>query len=516
MGVLAESRPVNASVSGPSSRVPAVVAFVERYGLVIVVALAILVRFSTLGAKSYWEDEGMTVRLLHLGFGQMLHQVRVTQPEPPLYFALGWGWARIFGFGEVAVRSLPAAFGVLTIPVAYGAARRLIGRRGALVTAALLAVNPFLVWYSQDGRTYALFVLLAAISLWCVARALERPDSWVLAAWVLTCPLMMEAHYFAVFVIAAEAPWLLAAVLKRRTGRAAWLLVFVTLTVAAIVFAASHSHTGPTALLSYGGTATLPYRMVVVPAMFLVGFEPPDVPVFAAAAACLVAVPLAALIRTGSYKRRGVAVAGSVGAGAIVLALGAALIGHDYINPRNLIAAVVPLWIVIGAGVAASRWGPLSAISLGVLSFVVLALTAWTPKYHYQDWRAVAAAMGASNRPRAVLISPDGAGGDALAVYLRRGLTPIAKSSHPWVSEVDVIATVWRYETNLGNPPPPAPRGIPAAPLGFRLAGLRRHSTFTLIRFVSSRPVRFERTFDRLAQFTGARVLTDFEPGAAR
>src|SRR5581483_7964581 len=149
-----------------------------------------------------------TVRLLHLGFGQMLHGVRTTQPEPPLYFVLAWVWTRAFGFGEAALRSLSAAFGVLTIPLAYGAARRLISRPAALITAALLAVNPFLVWYSQDARSYALFALLGAASLWCLARALERPDAWVLIAWVVCCPLMMEAHYFAVFLIAAEAPWL--------------------------------------------------------------------------------------------------------------------------------------------------------------------------------------------------------------------------------------------------------------------------------------------------------------------
>ena len=45
----------------------------------------------------------------------------------------------------------------------------------ALVAAAIVAVNPMLVWFSQEARAYALLALLAALAALLWLRALERP-----------------------------------------------------------------------------------------------------------------------------------------------------------------------------------------------------------------------------------------------------------------------------------------------------------------------------------------------------
>ena len=69
------------------------------------------------------------------------------------------------------------------MPVAWAIGRELAGRRAALVAAALVAVNPLFVWYSQEARAYALFVLMAAVAMLCFLRA-EReptPPAWRLS-----------------------------------------------------------------------------------------------------------------------------------------------------------------------------------------------------------------------------------------------------------------------------------------------------------------------------------------------
>ena len=48
----------------------------------------------------------------------MLHAVKVSESNPPLYYVLAWGWAKAFGTGEVGLRSLSALFGAATVPVA--------------------------------------------------------------------------------------------------------------------------------------------------------------------------------------------------------------------------------------------------------------------------------------------------------------------------------------------------------------------------------------------------------------
>src|SRR3954452_2460761 len=154
-----------------------------RVDLLVVVgiaAAAVALRFWDLGAQSYWYDEAITVDLVHGSFGHMLAGVHDHEATPPLYFALAWLWAHIFGDSETGLRSLSAVVGVLTVPVAYLVGREVAGRRTAVIVAAFAALSPALIWYSQEARSYALMVLLCALSLLFFVRALgetRRPHT---------------------------------------------------------------------------------------------------------------------------------------------------------------------------------------------------------------------------------------------------------------------------------------------------------------------------------------------------
>ena len=49
----------------------------------------------------------------------MLGLLPQNETTPPLFYCVAWVWARVFGFGEFALRSLPALAGVATVPVMY-------------------------------------------------------------------------------------------------------------------------------------------------------------------------------------------------------------------------------------------------------------------------------------------------------------------------------------------------------------------------------------------------------------
>ena len=102
---------------------------VEAWLLAGVVAVGAWLRFATLGAQSYWFDEAQAAHELHLSFGSMLSSMVVHETNPPLYFVLGWLWARVFGTGEVGLRSLSALLGTAVIPIAYLCGRELVSRR---------------------------------------------------------------------------------------------------------------------------------------------------------------------------------------------------------------------------------------------------------------------------------------------------------------------------------------------------------------------------------------------------
>src|SRR5262245_14331047 len=185
--------------------------------LVLLMALAAALRLVALGSQSFWSDEAITALLVRRDFGSLLSGVADTESTPPLYYAAAWLWAKAAGADEVGLRSLSAFLGILAVPTAYGAARALVSARAAWIAGLLVAVNPVLVWYSQEARAYPLLVLLCGLSFWAFVAARESGSDRSLVAWWLASSLAIATHYFALIVVAVMAGWLL---VSQRTLRA--------------------------------------------------------------------------------------------------------------------------------------------------------------------------------------------------------------------------------------------------------------------------------------------------------
>src|SRR5205814_7640825 len=123
-------------------------------GVAALTVLAAVLRFYRLGHQGLWFDEANTALLVHFSPGKMLGLIPQTESTPPLYYCVAWVWARVFGYGESALRSLSALAGVAMIPVVYGAGAKLISRRAGVLGAAFAACSPLLIWYSQEARSY--------------------------------------------------------------------------------------------------------------------------------------------------------------------------------------------------------------------------------------------------------------------------------------------------------------------------------------------------------------------------
>ena len=147
----------------------------------VVLALSVItlagaaIRFWHIGHQSFWYDESFTVQLLQHSPGKMIGLFARTETTPPLYYCVAWVWARIFGLTEVGLRSLSAVAGTATIVLAYLLGERLMSRRAGLAAAALVAFNPFLIWYSQEARSYSTLVFISTLSLLAFVWAFETP-----------------------------------------------------------------------------------------------------------------------------------------------------------------------------------------------------------------------------------------------------------------------------------------------------------------------------------------------------
>ncbi len=176
--------------------------------------MALALRLYRLDGQSLWNDEGTSVALAARDLATITRNA-AQDIHPPLYYYALHFWVRLFGNSEVAVRSLSALYGALTVLVVCGLARRLYGRRVAIVAGALAAVSPLQVYYSQEARMYAQVTLLGALSFWLFAawaddllpsaggEAMHAPW-WRPVAYVLVTACALYSQYLALTLVAAQ------------------------------------------------------------------------------------------------------------------------------------------------------------------------------------------------------------------------------------------------------------------------------------------------------------------------
>ncbi len=132
---------------------------------IAVLALAAGLRFYRLGEQSLWADEGNSAALAARSLARITHDV-AADIHPPLYYWLLHLWTRLLGTSEAELRSLSALAGVALVYVIYRMGRRLRGEQVGLTAALVAALNPFLIYYSQEARMYALLGLWSGLALY--------------------------------------------------------------------------------------------------------------------------------------------------------------------------------------------------------------------------------------------------------------------------------------------------------------------------------------------------------------
>ncbi len=443
--------------------------------------LAAVLRLSTLGAQSFWYDEAFTpVHVLHPSLTATLRSVVHTENTPPLWYVLAWADARVLGTGEYALRLPSALAGIATVPIAWMIGRELTARRAtAVAMAAFVAANPLFVWYSQEARAYGLFVLLAALAMLCFLRALRQPTRGRMAAFALSGSLALLSHYFAVFLLIPMVLWLVWAHADRlRTVLPAIaVLVLVGLALTPLISAQGGHGT------QWIGQWALTSRLQAIPQYYLTDY-------YGAALGhgieLLVALPILAGLALGLWRvltpreERGAVIALAVAAGGVLIPIALVAFGADYLAPRNLVAAMIPVTALIAVIVPSRRTGR-AGIALAVtiaLAFLAISVdVALSPRLQRGNWRGLARTLrGSPVMPDRRVITTVELGAAPLEYYLP-GLHNLPAGNSVTVDEID--------ETGYSPLRPSAE--APPAP-GFRLLERRNVNGLIVYRFVSAIP----------------------------
>ncbi len=162
-------------------------------GLWILLAVASLLRFPDLGAKSLWVDEMVDWNACVGTWDDVfktVHQVPYVLSKLSL----------AFGKNEFFLRLPDAIFGVLSVLFIYVTGRLLGGERLGLLAGAILCFSPISIYFSQDSHYYSLMIGFSALVLMSIVWMTHRHTWSAVLLLLVGSFLCYKVHPAAIFV----------------------------------------------------------------------------------------------------------------------------------------------------------------------------------------------------------------------------------------------------------------------------------------------------------------------------
>lgn len=172
-----------------------------RAGLIVLVILALAVRFHAISVPVIWYDEAFSV-LLGERSPRLIWATTARDVHPPLYYLILHYWMLLTGKTALAVRSLSAVADVGTLVLCLKLMSLVATRRATCFAGLMLVLLPLSVRYSQEVRMYTLlgfWLMAATVALVCWSR---QPHARRYAvAYVLLMAAAFYTHYFAALCV---------------------------------------------------------------------------------------------------------------------------------------------------------------------------------------------------------------------------------------------------------------------------------------------------------------------------
>lgn len=163
---------------------------------------------------------------------RVVRAVLLSDTSPPIYYLLLDPWTRLFGTGDAALRLFSVLWAVASLPLLWRVGREMGDSAAAWSAVVLFSLSPVALFYSAEGRMYALLWFASLALAWLTLR-LSREGGGVgdRVLWVLAGVTGLLTHYFFAFVWAACAGWLLLRTRARRRWTSVSLAALTLVTV---------------------------------------------------------------------------------------------------------------------------------------------------------------------------------------------------------------------------------------------------------------------------------------------
>lgn len=172
--------------------------------LVIILGIGLFLRLYNLNKHDFWYDEALSlVTARYITPQNIIKHAKLSSGWDLPFFAMVYLLIHVFT-DDSFFRFLPLIFGILSIVLIYLIGKRLFDSETGLISAFLLAISPFHVYYSQELRSYSLLALSSLLSAYFFVRILTEKRIFLWVCFIFSNILCLYSHYCAVFFLFSE------------------------------------------------------------------------------------------------------------------------------------------------------------------------------------------------------------------------------------------------------------------------------------------------------------------------
>ncbi len=168
----------------------------------IVIVLALILRLVLLN-QSLWLDEASEALAL-MGQSSSLFSYILADYQPPLYHVICYLFTHLLGYSEFVLRLPSLISGIFTVYFVIKIAELIGNKKLGIIAGLLSATNPLLIYYSQEGRTYAMTTFFVTASFYYFIKSLKFPSKSTIIHYSLFIILMIWTSYLSWFVLLAQ------------------------------------------------------------------------------------------------------------------------------------------------------------------------------------------------------------------------------------------------------------------------------------------------------------------------
>lgn len=337
------------------------------YGLVcLALTVGLAGRLLTGWGAPLWLDEAFTGAIVIRPSFEDMIQDCLKELGGPAYYMLMWGWVKIFGAGDIALR-LPSFIFAIATPLVIlwkGHPDRRVRATWAAISATWLPA----FYYATEARSYSLLFLLGSIQVIFFVRLLKAGDIGRACAWSAVSSLIILTHTHGAIITAFQGLLLLA--IHRRALFRLWpaallLLPAVIWFLMRLPFLMGITNAGTTWL-----RLLKPHHLATLPDL-LFGHSPIALPIalFVLGTSILLAVQARKGSLPHSFDRKD-----WLPAVASILAI-AGVIGLGFLKPSFTFRYLIPFvpGFLLGISLLTLLWSRWIIASLLIASFSVMA-----------------------------------------------------------------------------------------------------------------------------------------------